>query len=122
MPSADVDALLMEAISFEPGTARLTQQGLSGVRKVAEMLDEHACMSIKLEGHTDCRCQGQCQAAQVSVDRASAIKEALLNAGCKHLIEVEGLGCSSSPAPGIASLNIEPPPQQSRPTGPYSRY
>jgi len=78
-------------IQFEYDQAVLTEAGRRSFRDVRKVLEEQGSPNIRVIGHTD-PAGSEVYNNELSLRRANAIREALLNTGYSGAIEVEGRG------------------------------
>ncbi|APR77825.1 Putative outer membrane lipoprotein [Minicystis rosea] len=71
---------VLDGVTFDTASANLSQGALADIDGIAAVLREHPSVQILLEGHTDST--GTTAAAQkLAVDRANAVKNALVSRG-----------------------------------------
>jgi len=99
-----LESALTGEIGFTPSSHVLTNPGLKIVKKVADVLQAHPTMTIRVEGHTGCKCiagagqpktgQQTCKAVALSQSRAESVITALKNLGCQNKFLSTGHGCT----------------------------
>lgn len=92
----DLNALSMENIEFETGSAAIKPASQEVVKKAAEYLKKYAGNAVEIQGHTDS--QGKPEKNQaLSEQRAQAVKQALVALGVPNpnRLTAKGYGASS---------------------------
>jgi outer membrane protein OmpA-like peptidoglycan-associated protein len=96
-------SFVADNLSFEGTTARLSTESTTAITDLATIMKAFATAKLKIEGHTD-NVGDPAQNKKLALDRATAVKDALVKAGAPDdRIAVEGVG----PERPIASNDSE---------------
>jgi outer membrane protein OmpA-like peptidoglycan-associated protein len=96
-------SFVADNLNFEGNTAKLSSDSTTAISNLATILKAFSTAKLKIEGHTD-NVGDPAQNKKIALDRATAVKDALVKAGAPgDRIMVEGVG----PERPIASNDSE---------------